>query len=197
MATKFNKGLTVRPFGAALLSIAELRAWLAHDRQELETDPPLAESGFIQIEVLLCDIERAALGEYTPEAAQVIVDIRPAIASRELIDEAPTWAIAAELHLFWRKRLSAAFERGELRMLDAVTKQPIELEADAAPDVLPRRNKLTKEQQREIVQREKEGVTHQALANAFGVSRQRIDAICKSAKLAPVSPFPGVATKLR
>lgn len=197
MATRFNKGLTVRPFGSALLSIAELRAWLARGHQELETDPPLAESGFIQVEMLLCDIERAALGEYTPEAAQAIVDARPDIASRELVDEVPNWAIASERHLFWRKCLGAAIERKELVLLDPVTKQPIGRQANGATKAPSRRNKLTKEQRSEIVQREKKGEKHQDLADEFGVTRQAIGKLCNDAKQPAATPFSRMITKSR
>ncbi|KVS40476.1 hypothetical protein [Burkholderia ubonensis] len=202
MATRFNKGLTGRPFGAALLSIAELRAWLARGHRELETDPPLATSGFIQVEVLLCDIERAAMSEYAPDEAQAIVDDRPDIAVREIVDgepleEVPTWIIASERHLFWRKCLGAAIERKELVLLDPVTKQPIGRQANGATKTSSGRNKLTKEQRSEIVQREKKGEKHQALADEFGVTRQAVDKLCNDAKPPVATPFSRMISKSR
>lgn len=54
--------------------------------------------------------------------------------------------------------------------------------------------KLTDEQRAEIVQRAKNGETHQKLAEEFGVTRQYVSKLCDGMRSQRASPFPSVAT---
>jgi hypothetical protein len=127
MTMQFNEGLTVREFGDALLSIAELRAWLTRTRREIETVPPLPESGFVQVEALFCGIELAAQADYPTEDALGIVARNRVLSNHDMAALAPQWLIGAQRHAVWRSEIRAAIERGELTLHDPVTKLPIAL----------------------------------------------------------------------
>lgn len=131
MTTQFNEGLTVREFGDALLSIAEFRAWLTRTGKQIETVPPLPESGFIQVEALFCGIELAAQVDYPTDTALAIVARNPVLANHEMAAFAPQWLIGAERHTVWRREIRAAIECGELVLNDPVTKLPIGLPLQA------------------------------------------------------------------
>lgn len=178
MATQFQVAVLGREFGDSLLSIAEFKAWLTKTGEEVETAPPLPDSGFIQVEMLLCGIELAAQNDYPDEAARAIVAAAPPFSTHELADAAPNWLIGAETHRAWRERLREAIEQGELKLRDPIAKRPI-----AAPQrPANKAAALTAEQREQIVKRANSGEKHTALANEFNVTRQYVSKLCKQVK---------------
>ncbi|MGT2458789.1 hypothetical protein ACU4GI_38955 [Cupriavidus basilensis] len=149
MTTQLHEGLIAREFKDAVLSIAAFKAWLKARHLEIGLQPELADQGFIQVESLLCAIERAARQEYTREQARAIVATRPAYARQALAalpsDHAaelesvlePTWLVGAEAHRAWREQLHQAIARGELLALCPVTKLPMVSKARPSKDDNP------------------------------------------------------------
>lgn len=132
MTNQYHEELAGREFKDALFSVVELRAWLTKSGKEFETVPPLSASGFIQVEALLCGIERAAYDDYPEATARAIVGRNAVLSVHDLAAEAPQWLIGAERHAAWRSELRAAIERGELILRDPVTKLRVSMPTDAA-----------------------------------------------------------------
>ena len=121
MTTLFNSELSGRDFGSQLLHTGDLMAWAESKRLHL---PDIAGFEFVQVEALLCAIERQDL---TPEQAFEIVANDPALKNHRAADDPITarWLLGAAAHKKWRELLSVAIERHELTLLDFASKLPI------------------------------------------------------------------------
>jgi hypothetical protein len=136
MNTLFHAELSEREFSSHLLHVADLLAWAESKRLYLRTSPALDGFEFVQVEALLCAIERQA-NDLTPEQAAEIVLNHPVLKNDPVVtrypdDVDPTtcrWLLGADAHKKWRDLLSGAIERHELTLLDFASKLPI----DTAP----------------------------------------------------------------
>ena len=132
MVVHFNTVLFGREFGAHLLSVEKFQNWLDQKGLEVPLDPPLSHSKFIQVEALLCAIERGANAGITDgEAAQVVQQI-DRLSGHEYASLVPQWLLGAEAHWNWRERIRQAVKDGELQLLDFVSKLP--LSSEIAPE---------------------------------------------------------------
>lgn len=131
MTTKFYAGLSRREFGSAVFSVTELHKWLTQKGWHAEILPPLDGYKFIQVEELLCDIERRAIHEITDKDARVIVktaDMETIAGLEErpdMMEDLKHWWHGANAHLQWRERIRQAIEDGELVPRDMGSKLPI------------------------------------------------------------------------
>ena len=101
----FHPELVDRDFGSHLLSVAKLIEWADQQGLEVATLPPLDQFQFVQVEALLCAIERAAIGTTTEAMAVAIVQATPRLAHDEAAEISPRWLIAADAHKQWRHLL--------------------------------------------------------------------------------------------
>lgn len=106
-------------------------AWLEANRLWIVTNPDIKDYDFVQVESLLCAVERVA-GEITDAEAQEIVDADPSLAADRMAKDAPRWLVGADAHRKWRVKLTQAVSDGELFLLDFGSKLPIALPAAAA-----------------------------------------------------------------
>lgn len=150
----FSGELALRDFGRAAVRIADLQEWLLQVRGVLPpTIPDVTHFEVVQLEELLCSIERGATAAYKDAhtaavtAAARLVD--PGEGFRGLIESgdrtACLWLIGADAHSQWRQQLAAAVESGALRTVDSVTMLPMSKTAGAEPPqpapVAPARSK--------------------------------------------------------
>ncbi len=131
MTTKFNAYLSLREFGSAVFSVAELHGWITRKKWQTEILPPLDGCKFIQIEYLLCEIESRALNQITDKDAKVIVktaDMKT-IAGLEdrpdIMEDLKRWQHGADAHLKWREVIRHAIAVGEIVPLDMGSRLPI------------------------------------------------------------------------
>lgn len=153
MEILFNNGLCEREFGSAVLHVPGLLTWAASKGFGLRTDPPIDSYDYVQVESLLCAIERSVYSE-TPETIKALMKRNPALKpdmSEETsrmepeaaeaylaeMDDVPVWYVGASTHLEWRKILSAAFEADALQLLAYNSLLPIapaaKMKADTSP----------------------------------------------------------------
>lgn len=148
MNTLFHAKLSEREFSSHLLHVADLLAWAESKRLHLRTSPALDGFEFVQVEALLCAIERQSQ-DLTPDQAAEIVLNHPILKNDPVVtrypdDVDPTtcrWLLGADAHKKWRDLLSGAIERHELALLDFASKLPIDTApatdtATPAPDEL-------------------------------------------------------------
>lgn len=131
-STLFHAELVDREFGSALLPVADLLEWAKLKRLHLKTEPPIDGFEFVQVEALLCAIERPFQG-LTHEQAEEIATADPALRGDRATRVCPAWLLGADAHLRWRKILMRATKAGELVLLDFLSKMPIEAMAKTAP----------------------------------------------------------------
>lgn len=136
MTTLFDSRLSDRDFGSPLLHVGDLLKWMKAKRLHLRTTPPIDGYEFVQVEALLCAIERHA-NDLTPEQALEIVLNDPVLKNDLILQKYPDdidpttcrWLLGAEAHRKWRELLSGAIAAHELTLLDFGSKLPI----DTAP----------------------------------------------------------------
>lgn len=126
-----HPGLHCRDFGSSLLSVSDFREWLSANRLRIATLPSIDEYDYVQIESLLCAVERAAGAATDESEAEKIVSADSYLAENEAADFAPHWLFGAEAHRKWRIKITHAAMAGELCILDFGSKLPIKI-PDAA-----------------------------------------------------------------
>ena len=132
MTTLFDSRLSDRDFASHLLHVDDLLTWAKSKRLHLRTTPPIDKSEFVQVEALLCAIERHA-NNLTPEQALSIVLNDPVLKNDPVFQKYPDdidpstcrWLLGAEAHRKWRELLSSAIAAHELALLDFGSKLPI------------------------------------------------------------------------
>ena len=133
----FHPELVDRDFGSHLLSVAKLIEWADQQGLEVATLPPLDQFQFVQVEALLCAIERAAIGTTTEAMAVAIVQATPRLAHDEAAEIAPRWLIAADAHKQWRHLIAHAVAMHELVLLHFGSKLPVQPRNDAESQFKP------------------------------------------------------------
>lgn len=129
----FHAELVDREYGSALLHVPSLLAWSKSNGYHLDADPSLDLFEFVQVEALLCAIERA-LGVVPPKQADAIASRESNLHEHIEAGIPPQWLLAAEAHLKWRKAIAAAIKERTLSLLDFASKLPIEaVDSRAAP----------------------------------------------------------------
>jgi hypothetical protein len=128
----FDASLCERDFGKQALRVGALKDWAG---TLPATVPDVHEFDVVQIESLLCAIERGTTALYAKADDQVLIDealkvetVDPKV--RKLIEEGShqlaRWLLSAGVHVVWRQRITAALEKGELRSIDSLTMLPAE-----------------------------------------------------------------------
>ena len=125
MTTLFDDTLIGREFGSRLLSVARFRQWLAANRREVVTNPDLDGFQFVQVEALLCALERGAIENLSHEVAASIPTATP-MPDAKTADIASRWKVGADAHNQWRGLIQAAVQTGDLVLLHFSSKLPIE-----------------------------------------------------------------------
>ena len=133
MTTLFDSRLSDGDYASHLLHVGDLLTWVKSKRLHLRTTPPIDKSEFVQVEALLCAIERHA-GNLTPDQALTIVLNDPVLKNDPALQKYPDdidpttcrWLLGAEAHRKWRELLSGAIAAHELALLDFGSKLPID-----------------------------------------------------------------------
>lgn len=126
MPVLFDANLSVREFGSGLFNVSELTEWAKKNRLYLLTEPPFDGFEFVQVESLLCAIERRITG-LTHEQAGIEVARQPDLASDPMATVAPGWLLMANAAHYWRGKLGDAVKAGSLRIFDFATLRPIDV----------------------------------------------------------------------
>lgn len=119
-----HKHLHGRDFGSSLLGVTEFSEWLSNKRLRIETSPNICEYDFVQVEALLCAVERAAFGSVTDDEAKEIVAADQIMVADNMASDAPLWLVGAEAHRKWREVITRAVMSGSLQLLDFGSKLP-------------------------------------------------------------------------
>lgn len=122
----FHADIVDRAFGSALLSVSRLEDWSNSKGLHLITKPPICDFKFVQVEALLCAIERAASDGLTQPQAENIVRVSKTLADNPAADIAASWLIGANAHQQWRELIGQAVQHYELTLLDFGSKLPID-----------------------------------------------------------------------
>ena len=133
----FHPDLVDSDFGSHLLSVAKLIKWADQLGLEVATQPPLDQFQFVQVEALLCAIERAAIDTTTEPMAVAIVQATPCLAHDEAAEIAPRWLIAADAHKQWRHLIAHAVAMHELVLLHFGSKLPVQPLNETEPQAAP------------------------------------------------------------
>ena len=144
MTTLFDSRLSWRDYASHLLHVGDLLEWAKSKRLHLKTTPPINGFEFVQVEALLCAIERHA-GELTPDQALEIVLNNPVLKNDPIFQKYPDdidpttcrWLIGAEAHRKWRELLTGAIAAHELALLDFGSKLPIDTAPAQVPTLAP------------------------------------------------------------
>ena len=129
--TLFDQALIKRPFKSHVLDIGKLNQWAHAKGLSLATDQPLDGHQFVQVEWLLCSVERAAIRGIGHGMAQAYVEVdMPEL--MDLDDDGETakelrlWQLGAQAHYAWRTLIETAVADGELALLHFGSKLPID-----------------------------------------------------------------------
>ena len=146
----FNEMLSCREFGSSLLQVKALFNWL----QEKGIILPISLEGFdvVQIEGLLCEIERSTQGQ-SAEHAAAKVSKNLKLTGNTFAEIAPGWLCGAEAANQWRETIRKAISNNELVPLDSDSFLPVE--------------QPTTDTMVEAVPAIKQGLTKGAVINAF------------------------------
>jgi hypothetical protein len=130
--TLFDSRLSEREFGSYVLHVPSLLKW-AELKDGLHfplTEPPLEKYKFVQVESLLCAIERVCLS-MTNEQAFSIVQSNPELKSEKAAREPDTarWLLGADAHVKWKSQIAMAVNSRDLTLLDYPSLLPISPEA--------------------------------------------------------------------
>ena len=143
-STLFDAELSVHMFGSHLLHVPSLRKWADSKGLYLpETNPPIDSYEFVQVEALLVAIMRVVHSSMTPEDAFCEVQNNPELNGHELAQHSSItarWLIGADVHLQWRKEISAAINKQELKLLKRgsllpVTSEDLEVLLSSMPHI--------------------------------------------------------------
>jgi hypothetical protein len=132
MTTLFHAEISGRDFASHLLHVGDLLEWAKSKRLHLKTTPPVNDFEFVQVEALLCAIERNANNLTTDEALEIVLN-DPILKSYPVFQKYPDdidpttcrWLIGANAHKKWRELLTGAIAAHELTLLDFGSKLPI------------------------------------------------------------------------
>ena len=195
----FHADIVDRAFGSALLSVSRLRDWINSKGLHLITKPPINDFEFVQVEALLCAIERAASDGLTQPQAETIVRVSKTLADDPVADIAAPWLIGADAHQQWRGVIGKAVQHGELALLDFGSKLPINVPpaqtATPPAPVVAGGKKWTDEKLAEL-KTYREAHTMPETAVKFGISEQRIRELLPSEK-AKAKPFAGLTHRIK
>lgn len=120
-----------REFGSHLLHVPALLKWTADNGLLLITVPDVVGYDLVEVEGLLCAIERGA--QLSEAEATAIVAKDPLPDHREDADS-PAWLVGAETHSQWRQTIRKAIDDGSLRLLDGRSRLPLNAAPKAAQD---------------------------------------------------------------
>ncbi len=121
----FHADIVDREFGNALLSVSGLKDWISSKGLHLVTKPSINDFEFVQVEALLCAVERAATDGLTQPTAKSFVKVSKTLADDPAADIAAQWLIGADAHQQWREVIRNAVLHNELALLDWGSKLPI------------------------------------------------------------------------
>ena len=132
MTTLFHAGLSGRDYASHLLHVGDLLEWIKSKRLHLKTTPPVNDFEFVQVEALLCAIERNANNLTTDQALEIVLNT-PALKDDPIFQKYPDdidpttcrWLIGANAHKKWRELLTDAITAHEVTLLDFGSKLPI------------------------------------------------------------------------
>ncbi len=132
MTTLFHAEISDRDFASHLLHVGDLLEWIKSKRLHLKTTPPVNDFEFVQVETLLCAIERNASSLTTDQALEIVLNT-PALKDEPIFQKYPDdidpttcqWLIGANAHKKWRELLTDAINAHELTLLDFGSKLPI------------------------------------------------------------------------
>ena len=135
--TLFNSQLSDREFGSYLLHVPSLLNWAGVHFPE--THPQIDTYKFVQVEELLCAIERVFKSLTTEQALNILRSqpehqLHPAVIHDN--GQLARWLLGADAHLKWRKLIAGAVKTDELELLDFASKLP--LSPQAATELLER-----------------------------------------------------------
>ena len=133
----FHPELVDRDFGSHLLSVARLTEWAGQQGLAVVMQPPLDQFQFVQVEALLCAIERAAIDTTTEPMAVAIVQGTPDLAHDRAAEVAPRWLMAADAHQQWRHLIALAVVKDELALLHFGSKLPVQPRNETEPQAAP------------------------------------------------------------
>ncbi len=122
MQTLSNEHLHDREFGSRLFNVSHFQEWLETKRLSLPITLP---ADFVQVEMLLCIIERATTAGLDRNEALEIIAADPSLASHRSAARSPVWLVGAEAHRKWREVLNEAVANQELSLLEFGSKLPI------------------------------------------------------------------------
>jgi hypothetical protein len=188
--TLFDAELSVHKFGSHLLHVASLKNWADSKGFHFpKTNPPIEDYEFVQVEALLVAIMRVVHSSMTPEDAFRDVQNDSKLNGHELAQHSSItarWLIGADIHSQWRKEISAAINKQELKLLKRgsllpVTSEDLEvllssmphIESNAATVPAIRTEKLIEEELSSLFN----GVSKQQLAAMFNVNQDTTDAL--------------------
>jgi len=123
----YHAEIVDREHGSDLLSVPELQAWLTSKKLHMQTAPAIQGFEFIQIEALLCAVERP-FHTMAHEDAAALAEINPRVQADPRLVAVARWVLASDAHSAWRKRIDAAIAAKELTPLDFASKLPKEWE---------------------------------------------------------------------
>ncbi len=132
MNTLFHAELSEREFSSHLLHVGDLLEWAQSKRLHIQTKPAIDGYRFVQVEALLCAIERQMKDLSRDQAAEIIA-ANPALKNERMAELNPAWLLGADAHQKWRGLLSGAIHRHELTLLDFASKLPIAPAQTPAP----------------------------------------------------------------
>jgi hypothetical protein len=142
--TLFDAELSVHKFGSHLLHVPSLKNWADSKGFHFPiTNPPIEDYEFVQVEALLVAIMRVVHSSMTPEDAFREVQNNPELNGHELAQHSSItarWLIGADVHLQWRKEISAAINKQELKLLKRgsllpVTSEDLEVLLSSMPHI--------------------------------------------------------------
>lgn len=132
MEILFDSRLCGRDFKSYLLYVPDLMKWADAKGLHLVSSPPVSDYTFVQVEALLCAIEREA-GKLTNKEAADIVEADDFLKADPNAEDSPRWLVGAEAHRKWRVKLEKAIADMELPLLDYGSKHPIVYENSSTP----------------------------------------------------------------
>jgi hypothetical protein len=142
--TLFDAELSVHKFGSHLLHVPSLKNWADSKGFHFpKTNPPIEDYEFVQVEALLVAIMRVVHSSMTPEDAFREVQNDSKLNGHELAQHSSItarWLIGADVHLQWRKEISAAINKQELKLLKRgsllpVTSEDLEVLLSSMPHI--------------------------------------------------------------
>lgn len=193
MTTLFDSRLSDRDFSSRLLHVGDLLEWVKTKRLHLQTMPALDGFEFVQVEALLCAVERETKA-LTPAQAINIVMNDPALRNDPFLQRYPDdvdaqgalWILGAEAHRKWRELIAGAVASQELQLLDFASKLPIDKTLNPSATGV----KWTPEKLAELASYRAKHTMPETAAK-YGISEQRIRNLLPRKK-SKANPFSGL-----